>query len=183
MTKSPSSITQTLPRVGAGIVLPHQRVPVQLCRRVAQILMSVTYEAIGPLVGEVTPWVMGRNQMGLLVTIAHVSGLDQKSLAAMMALDGTTVGQSIDALEEHGLVRRVGSPSDRRVKHVEITPAGKAFVDKTRPKILAAQRTALSCLSDEERETFLDFMVRVIEANAEHDRPGGGRRAPTRATG
>lgn len=175
MTKSALPEGKTVDRIGPGTVLPFQRVPVQLGRRFSQVLMSV--------VSEVTSEHLVRNEMGLLVAISQVSGLDQKSLATLMAFDSTSVGQVIDALESKGLVRRVGSPTDRRVKHVEITKAGQSFVDETRPKILAAQRKALACLSEAERKTLLDLMARVIEANPEHDRPGGGRRAPTRPTG
>ena len=175
MTKSPPAESHSVPRVSPGMVLPFQRVPVQLARRFSQVLLSI--------VSEVTTEHLVRNEMGLLVAISQLSGIDQKGLATLMAFDSTSVGQIIDSLENKGYVRRVGSTTDRRVKLVEITPAGQAFVDETRPKALAAQRRALACLSDAERETLLDLMVRVIEANPEHDRPGGGRRAPTRPTG
>ena len=135
------------------------------------------------ITNEVTSELLGRSGMGLLVAISQLSGLDQKSLATLMAFDTTSVGQTIDDLESKGYVRRVGSPTDRRVKHVEITEAGRAFVDEMRPKVLAAQREALSCLSETERETLLDLMARVIEANPQHDRPGGGRRAPKPTAG
>ena len=161
--------------VAAGTVLPFQRVPVQLGRRFSQVLMSAT--------SEVTSEHLGRNEMGLLVAISRVPGLDQKSLATLMAFDATSVGQAIDALEGKGLVRRVGSLTDRRVKNVEITEEGAAFISKMRPRALAAQRKVLACLSEVERETLLDLMVRVIEANPQHDRPGGGRRPPKSAAG
>jgi DNA-binding MarR family transcriptional regulator len=160
------------PRFDPGTVLPFQRVPVQLGRRFTQILVSV--------MSEVTAETFERNRMGLLVAIRHLSGVDQKSLATVMALDPTSVGQVVDDLENRGFVRRVGSRIDRRVKHVEITEAGLAYVEEMRPKVLAAQRKALACLSDAEVETLLDLMTRVVRANAAHDRPGGGRRVPTR---
>ena len=161
--------------IAAGMVLPFQRVPVQLGRRFAQVLMSAT--------SEVTSEHLGRNEMGLLVAISKVPGLDQKSLATLMAFDATSVGQAIDALEGKGLVRRIGSLTDRRVKNVEITEDGAAFISRMRPRVLAAQRKALACLSEVERQTLLDLMVRVIEANPQHDRPGGGRRAPKPTAG
>ena len=167
-------ITDDLP-IGPGMVLPFQRVPVQLGRRFSQVLMSAT--------SEVTADHLGRNEMGLLVAISQVPGLDQKSLATLMAFDATSVGQAIDALEGKGFVRRIGSLTDRRVKNVETTEDGAAFVSRMRPKVLAAQRKALACLSEVERQTLLDLMVRVIEANPQHDRPGGGRRPPKQTAG
>ena len=157
--------------VGPGIVQAHQRVaPVHLARRLSQILLSV--------VAEVVPEDLGRNRMGVLVAVSQTPGLDQKRLAAMMAIDASSIGQAIDAIEEKRLVRRVVSPSDRRINIVELTAAGRKFVEAHRPKILAAQYEALSVLSESERRTLLDLMARVIEANPQHDRPGGGRRPP-----
>ena len=175
MTKPTHFDTTADLHIGPGMVLPFQRVPVQLGRRFSQVLMSAT--------SEVTSDHLGRNEMGLLVAISQVPGLDQKSLATLMAFDATSVGQAIDALEGKGFVRRVGSLTDRRVKHVEITGAGAAFIGRMRPKVLAAQRKALACLSEVERQTLLDLMVRVIEANPQHDRPGGGRRPPKPTAG
>ena len=172
MSRSSPAPPDIPPRFDPGTVLPFQRVPVQLGRRFTQILVSV--------MSEVTAETFERNRMGLLVAIRNLSGIDQKSLANVMALDPTSVGQVVDDLENRGFVRRVGSRIDRRVKHVEITEAGRAYVEKMRPKVLAAQRKALACLSDTEVETLLDLMTRVVKANPAHDRPGGGRRAPTR---
>ena len=163
--------TEAVPVLGPGTVLEYQRVGiVNLARRLGQVLMSA--------VSEVTPEDGLRNEFGLLVAISHASGLDQKSLAAVMALDVTTVGQLVDALEGKGLVRRVNSAIDRRVKHVEMTERGRRLIAEYRPKILKAQNEVLAVLSDQERRTLADLMARVIQANPQHDRPGAGRRAP-----
>ena len=163
--------TEAPPVHGPGTVLDYQRVGiVNLARRLGQVLMSA--------VSEVTPEDGLRNEFGLLVAISHVSGLDQKSLAAVMALDVTTIGQLVDALEGKGLVRRLNSAIDRRVKHVEITQKGRRLIAEYRPKILETQNEVLAVLSEQERRTLADLMARVIQANPQHDRPGAGRRAP-----
>ena len=163
-------------RVGPGILQPHQKqAPVHLARRFSQILLSRVFQAVPPD--------SARNEFGVLVAISKTPGLDQKRIAAMMASDATSVGQLIDNLESKGQVRRVASPTDRRVNIVEITNAGAAVVAEYRPKVLKAQDDALAVLSETEKKTLLDLMARVIEANAAHDRPGGGRRAPKASSG
>jgi MarR family transcriptional regulator, temperature-dependent positive regulator of motility len=159
------------PGIGPGTVLDYQRVGiVNLARKFSQVLMSA--------VSEVVPDDGLRYEFGLLVAISHVSGIEQKNLAAVMSLDVTTIGQLVDVLESKGLVRRISSRTDRRVKLVEITKEGGRLVDEYRPKVLAAQDDVLARLSKQERQFLTDLMTRVIQANPHHDRPGAGRRPP-----
>lgn len=168
---APKRQTEDPPVVGPGTVLDYQREGiVNLARRLGQVLMSAVYE--------VTPEDGLRNEFGLLVAISHASGLEQKSLAAVMALDATTIGQLVDALEAKGHVRRVSSPTDRRVKLIEITEKGRRLVAEYRPRIIKAQAQVLAVLSAEERRILTDLIARVIQANPQHDRSGAGRRPP-----
>jgi DNA-binding MarR family transcriptional regulator len=164
------------PHVGPGLVQQHQRIaPVHLARRLSQVMLSAIAVALPP--GS------ARNEFGVLVAVSQTSGLDQKRLAAMMAFDTTTIGQLIDHLERKGFVRRVASPTDRRVNIIEVTDAGREEVAVNRPKVLQAQYDVLRCLSDAEQRMLIDLMARVIEANPEHDRPGAGRRPPKLPSG
>ena len=158
------------PVVGPGTVLDYQREGiVNLARRLGQVLMSATSEAVpeGGL----------RNEFGLLVAISHASGLEQKSLAAVMALDVTTIGQLVDALEAKGQVRRVSSATDRRVKLVEITEKGRKLVAEYRPRIIKAQAEVLAVLSAEERRILTDLIARVESPSQSSTRPFGSRTA------
>lgn len=168
---APKHQSEGPPVLGPGVVLDYQRVGiVNLARRLGQVLMSAVSEAV--------PQDGLRNEFGLLVAISHVSGIDQKSLAAVMALDVTTIGQLVDALEGKSLVRRVNSATDRRVKLVEITDKGRRLIAEYRPRIIKAQAEVLAVLSEQERRTLTDLIARVIQANPQHDRPGAGRRPP-----
>lgn len=171
-TTSKRASTDTVEqRIEPGAVQPYQRQgPVNLARRLSQILLSA--------VAEVAPPDGLRNELGTLVAISQLPGLEQKKIATVMALDVTSVGQIIDHLESKGFVRRAVSPADRRVKFVTATPEGLRHIAERRPKVLKAQAEVLSVLSDAERKTLIDLMARVIEANPHHDRPGAGRRPP-----
>lgn len=154
---------------------PFNRAPVHVARRLSQILLSA--------VGQAVPPDGARNEFGTLMAILQNPGIDQKRLAGLMVLDATTVGQLVDNLERKGLVRRAASPTDRRVNTLEATEAGREVVAVYRPQIVKVQDEALSVLSDAERRLLIDLMVRVIEANPQHDRPGGGRRSPKPSSG
>ncbi len=156
---------------GPGKVLEHQREAMtHLARRFAQIMHCAVAEAV--------PDDFLRNEFGILVAISRMPEIDRKGLADLMAMDATTVGQLIDALEAKDLVERIGSATDRRVKYLQLTPNGRKFLADYRPRSLKVQADALSALSAKERRTLAELLVRVIEANPERDRPGGGRRSP-----
>ena len=144
--------------------------PVHLARRLSQILLSA--------VGQAVPHDGARNEFGTLMAILQNPVIDQKRLAALMVLDATTIGQLVDNLERKGHVRRIASPTDRRVNRLEVTESGREVVATYRPRIIQAQDEVLSVLTHVEKQTLIDLMSRVVEANPQHDRPGGGRRSP-----
>lgn len=48
----------------------------------------------------------------------------QIQIAKRIGIEGPTLTRTLDMLEADGLVERVADPSDRRNKHMKITPAG-----------------------------------------------------------
>jgi DNA-binding MarR family transcriptional regulator len=62
-------------------------------------------------------------QAGALLQLA--TPLPMNELASLLACDNSNVTGLIDRLEARDLVTRRASPSDRRVKHVVLTDAGR----------------------------------------------------------
>lgn len=67
----------------------------------------------------------------------------------------------VDRLESAGLVRRSRNAPDRRVILAEITDLGWQAVGSAAPRVLAAQRRALSGLSDVDRAALAESLDRV----------------------
>ncbi|MFE2184867.1 MarR family winged helix-turn-helix transcriptional regulator [Streptomyces sp. NPDC059455] len=95
-------------------------------------------------------------------------GLTLKSEPAGMGELGEPLGMSprsmtvlVDGLEKEGLVRRVSHPHDRRVKLVELTPAGRQVVEQD----LGPSHDAAAALFDdftaEERDELLRLLMKV----------------------
>src|SRR6266581_3033104 len=57
-------------------------------------------------------------------------------LAQALACDASNVTGLVDRLESRGLVRRQPSPEDRRVKALELTPAGARLLSKVLKRLL-----------------------------------------------
>jgi len=78
---------------------------------------------------------LGVSQAGWLsiAYIAKTEGpLSQGELAALVQVEAATMVSTIDRLEKAGLVQRVASETDRRVKHLVLTGEGEAIYEQVR---------------------------------------------------
>jgi DNA-binding MarR family transcriptional regulator len=97
-------------------------------------------------------------------------GLDQRTLAATIGFDTSTIGGVIDRLEKRGLIERQASPTDRRVRLLQVTPTGAALLDEVIPDMLKAQQRILAPLPTADRPRFLAMLKSVVEGNNELSR-------------
>jgi MarR family transcriptional regulator, temperature-dependent positive regulator of motility len=128
-------------------------------RRLNQISQALFRERMASAGVELTPV-----QYAALATLDERPGLDQASLAAIIAYDKVTIGGVIDRLAAKGLVDRRPSPTDRRAKALSLTPEGAALLDRVRPVVWALQDDILAGLTGEERSCFLDLLARLTVA-------------------
>ena len=102
-------------------------------------------------------------------------GLDQRTLAATIGFDTSTIGGVIDRLEKRGLIERLASPTDRRVRLLQVTPAGATLIDELVPDMLKAQQRILAPLPAADRPRFLAMLKTVVDGD------NGSSRAPSEA--
>jgi DNA-binding MarR family transcriptional regulator len=98
-------------------------------------------------------------------------GLTLKSEPAGMSELGESLGMSprnmtvlADGLEREGLVRRVSHQHDRRIKLVELTPAGRQVAEK---ELISSQLAAAALFDDftpEERGELLRLLEKVADS-------------------
>jgi DNA-binding MarR family transcriptional regulator len=153
---------------------PIKRIATPLARRFSQIctaaLADMTAEAdLNPL------------QYAALSYLSDEPDIDQNGLAARLGVDRTSAGQIVDQMEERGLVDRRVNGADRRGRLLRLTGRGTKLRERLRPKAHLVQARLLATLTPAEREILLELLVRVIEANEVHARPGAGRRKPKSA--
>jgi MarR family transcriptional regulator for hemolysin len=90
---------------------------------------------------------LGISQAGWMA-IAMVAKAEQppsqKQLADLLAVEGPTIVAMVDRLVDAGLVERVPSALDRRVKLIHLTAAGRALYDKVRERADAVRSELLS---------------------------------------
>jgi MarR family transcriptional regulator for hemolysin len=90
---------------------------------------------------------LGVGQAGWM-TIAMVAKspteLSQKELADLLGVEGPTIVAMIDRLVKAGLVLRAPSATDRRVKLVRLTDAGRSLYAKVKDEANAFRSTLLA---------------------------------------
>jgi MarR family transcriptional regulator for hemolysin len=88
--------------------------------------------------------------------------LSQSELADLLAVEGATVVSMIDRLVGAGFVLRVGSSSDRRVKHIVLTDVGKQMHDSVETEALNVRQLLLSRIDAEELERATELLERLL---------------------
>jgi DNA-binding MarR family transcriptional regulator len=109
-------------------------------------------------------------QFAALLTVARQPELDQRSLAATIGLDTSTVASVIDRLETRNLMRRQPSLEDRRLRLLTATPEGLALLDEVEPGVLRAQERILAPLSPSEKKGFLKLLMKLVQGNNGYSR-------------
>lgn len=101
-------------------------------------------------------------QGGMLLTIEKRPGLTQTALARLMDVEGPTLMQALDKLEQGGLVQRSRRVADRRSYALHLTGLGQQAVDMVKRYVPHREAELLTDLSDDERATLLDLLKRVV---------------------
>ena len=83
-------------------------------------------------------------------------------LAQALACDASNVTGLVDRLESRGLVRRQPSPEDRRVKALELTPAGARLRSKVLER-LTKPPESLGRLSADEQRALVKILKRLLD--------------------
>jgi DNA-binding MarR family transcriptional regulator len=129
-------------------------------------------------------------QAGMLVVIGSKPGLTQTELARLMNVEGPTLMQSIDRLEENGYLLRTPRIGDRRSNSLQLTPLGKKVLAAIEAFLPVRDAELLSVLTPKERDQLANLLTKIIaraharlkeiqeEAEAAHaaGAPGGAAR-------
>ncbi|MBB5222310.1 DNA-binding MarR family transcriptional regulator [Amaricoccus macauensis] len=103
-------------------------------------------------------------QFAALKTVRENPGIDQATLAGLIAYDRVTIGGVVDRLVTKGLVSREVHPRDRRARVLELSPDGQTLLDRALPVAGLVQEDIVGALPAEDREPFVALLRRATEA-------------------
>lgn len=132
--------------------------PGHLARRFHQIAVAIFHAEAEAAGFDLTPV-----QYAALAKIADEPGLDQATLAGLIAQDRTTMGGVVDRLVEKALVARDISKKDRRARELRLTEAGKRTLKQIAPAVAETQRVLLSGLTEKEAAQLMNLLGKAIE--------------------
>ena len=93
---------------------------------------------------------LGLSDFGVLEALLHKGPLPVNTIGPIVDLTPGSISIAVDRLVAKGLVSRVESAEDRRVRIVALTPRGKALIDSAFRKHSGQMRKVFSELSPEE---------------------------------
>lgn len=139
--------------------------PGHLVRRFQQIAVAVFHAEVEAAGFDLTPV-----QYAALAAISTRGGIDQATLAGLIAYDRTTITGVVDRLVQKGLVARQPSARDRRAHELKITSAGTKTLRGIEPAVDAAQKSMLRGLTAAESKQLMRLLNKAIAAGNELSR-------------
>jgi DNA-binding MarR family transcriptional regulator len=154
-----------MPSAWERSVRDNNDMPGHLARRFQQIAVAVFLAEVGDAGFDLTPV-----QYAALAAIKLNPGIDQVTLAGLIAYDRTTITGVVDRLVQKGLLLRHASSRDRRARELQITDAGKRTLRGITPAVEAAQRSMLRGLTEKEGTDLVRLLRKAIAAGNELSR-------------
>src|SRR3954453_15536629 len=130
-----------------GFVKAISEMPGHLARRFQQIAVAVFLAEVEGAGYSLTPV-----QYAALAAVAANPGVDQITLAGLIAFDRTTITGVVDRLVQKGLIERRESSRDRRARELRLTDKGRRTLRAMTPAVESAQRTMLRGLTAKEAD-------------------------------
>ncbi len=131
--------------------------PGHLLRRAQQISVSLFHDEIG---GVITPV-----QYAILRMLSNHPGIDQVTLAGLVAIDTSTGATVCARLEEKGLLIREVIPHNRRQRALRITAEGKALLEELIPGLQQLRKRILAPLNEAEKQQFMLLLNKLVQEN------------------
>jgi DNA-binding MarR family transcriptional regulator len=132
------------------------QLPGHLIRRVHQVSTAYFAEECG---GDLTAV-----QYAALVAIGAHPGIDATRLSEVIYFDRSTIGDVLDRMEGKDWIQRASTPTDRRIKLLELSPAGQSVLQQVEPGIRRIQERLLAPLTATEAKTLIRLLGKMADA-------------------
>jgi DNA-binding MarR family transcriptional regulator len=126
-----------------------------LLSQVGQVFRSVSDTFTNPVD-------ISRGQAGVLCVVARQDGLTQSEIAEQLAVQGATVTNMLQHLEEDGLVIRRRDPEDNRLVRVHLTEAGMQKEHSINEQFGSLQELIFKGLNEEERSQLRRWLQQIL---------------------
>jgi MarR family transcriptional regulator, organic hydroperoxide resistance regulator len=137
--------------------------------RAWQLLMKFFFAQRGHLPASGDAFDLSPSQCHVLHLIEPGRPLPMGRLASTLSCDASNVTGLVDRLESRGLVERRPSPRDRRVKVLQLTPAGARLRAQLLRRMTGGS-LPLSRLSIAQQRALVKILETLVDENADQSR-------------
>jgi DNA-binding MarR family transcriptional regulator len=151
----------------------------QLLRMLSPALGAASADARPDAAGEAALPAVSASEARALIELVSARGIAQGELAAVLALDKSTVSRLAAGLERKGWIRRGRDENNQRYVRLYLTPQGREVAGRLWHAWRSRQARILAALSADERAGLsagLGGLVRVLSAESLVDHAAGGDR-------
>src|SRR5438874_9318360 len=128
-------------------------------------LWLVLARAYGSIVnyieGSIAAQGLGLSDFMVLEVLLHKGPLTISAIGEKVLLASASMTSAIDRLEKRGLARRKTCDSDRRIRFVELTDCGKAFIEEIYARHEKDLEAVIGKLDEEERRVIYDGLKKI----------------------
>lgn len=104
-----------------------------------------------------------KGQPMLLKLLNNKDGIPQSSLVKELEITPATVSAMVKRMEKSGFIIRRRNSEDERVSNVYLTEAGRTVTSKLANFQGEMENLVFNGFSDEEKESFSEYLYRIIE--------------------
>lgn len=102
-------------------------------------------------------------QYRIIIELSRREKLTQKDLIAKLDIEQSTIGNTLNRMEQGGLIERKPHPNDGRAQILCLTPHAIELREKANIKAKLLNQKALSTFSDDEKTQFFELMNKLIK--------------------
>ena len=106
-------------------------------------------------------------QYAALSAIEANPQVDATRLSSLIAFDRSTIGDVLERLEAKGWIIRISSPTDRRIKLVRLSAAGRGLLRAVEPAVRRVQERLLAPLAPANRVKLVELLTELAELHNE----------------
>jgi DNA-binding MarR family transcriptional regulator len=130
-------------------------------RGVAFSLSSVGYAVSKGFKEILEPLGLHPREFAVLRAVGFQEGQTQHALGDRLQIPPSRMVSIVDELEARGFVERHPNPSDRRVRELHLTDAGRKALDVAFERAMAFEQQVTEPLKAEDRQRLLDLLEQI----------------------
>lgn len=105
---------------------------------------------------------LSRPDYVVIYSLGLRDGLTAQEVSASFRFPKNTLSRAIHKLVARGLIRRTPYRADKRSFILNLTPRGRALLERTLPVFVDLQARMLACLDESERETLSVLLAKIV---------------------